>query len=278
MLLDPRHDIEVSRRPTSPARASPARDPNLHAVPRPGRYPDLDLPAPAHPAATPAHLARLLDDPALTPTPQARRREREKPLVTVLYPPATTLGTRQRRSPRSRPRPPALATRLLDGHPDPRRDTVQRIFETQPDVYGYILAFCPGPLGGVGRTSEDVPEVSEAAEHVLDVLEVRAPWLPLSCSLRAEEVAGAFIVFPSFLGIREDLVGVLYLLETLFGLLVAGVGVGMKLARQPAVGAPDLILRGLFGYLESFVEIHLLHTLSLLRNYNFRWPDRLPVE
>jgi hypothetical protein len=53
---------------------------------------------------------------------------------------------------------------------------------------------------------------------------------------------------------------VLYLLETLFGLPVARVGVGMILARQPAIGAPDLILRGLLGYLESLVEIHLLHT------------------
>ncbi len=70
----------------------------------------------------------------------------------------------------------------------------------------------------------------------------------------------------------------LYLLETLFGLPVARVGVGMKLAREPAVGASDLILRGLFGYLENLVEIYLLHTLYLLRNYNFRGPNRLPVE
>jgi hypothetical protein len=47
--------------------------------------------------------------------------------------------------------------------------------------------------------------------------------------LGAEEGAGTFIVFPSLLGCRKDLVGVLYLLETLFGPFVARVGVGMIL-------------------------------------------------
>src|SRR5215216_1959475 len=236
---------------------SPAGPPLLPALPLPGI---------------------LIFMPSFAPTPRTRGREREKPLVTTLYSPATTLGTRPRRSPRSRPRSPALAARLLDRHPNPRRYTVQGIFEIQPDVYGYILTFFCGSLGGSGRSPEDIPEVSEATEQIRDIREVCSAWVSLSGTLGAEERGWAFIVLPSFLRIREDLVGVLYLLETLFGLLVAGVGVGMKLARQPAVGAPDLILRGLFGYLESFVEIHLLHTLSLLRNYNFRWPDRLPVE
>src|SRR5215203_6777046 len=127
MLLDPRHDVEVSGRPTSPPRASPAWDPDLHAVLRPSRYPDLDLPVPAQPAVAATDRARLLDDPALTPAPGTRRREREKPLVTALHSPATTLGTRQRHSPGSRTCAPALAASLLDGHSDPRRYTVQGI-------------------------------------------------------------------------------------------------------------------------------------------------------
>src|SRR5687768_13141241 len=204
MLLDPRHDVEVSCRPTSPARASPARDPDLHAILRPGRNPDLDLPVPAHPAVAAADRARLLDDPALPPTPGTRRREREKPLVSALHAPTPTLRTRQRRSSRGRPRAPALATRLLDRHPDPRRYTAQGIFETQPDVYGYILAFYFGRPGSTRGTSEDIPQVPEATEQIRDVPELRAARLS-GAALGAEEGAGAFVVFPSFLGLREDL-------------------------------------------------------------------------
>src|SRR5215213_6128008 len=228
MLLDPRHDVEVSGWPTPPARASPARYPDLHAVLRPGRYPDLDLPVPSPPAVATAHRARLLDDPTFPPTPQARRREREKSLVSALHAPTPTLRTRHGRSSRGRPRAPALIARLLDRHPDPRRYSVQGIFETQPDVYGYILAFCWGSLGCTGSTSENIPEVSEAAEQIRDVPEVRATWM--SGALGAEEGAGTFVVFPSFLGLREDLVGLLYLLETLFGLSIARVGIRMILA------------------------------------------------
>ena len=75
---------------------------------------------------------------------------------------------------------------------------------------------------GAGRTSEDIPEVAETAEQIREVVEVCArACRRLSRTLGAEEGAGTFVVFPPFLGFREDLVGVLYLLETLFGLLVA---------------------------------------------------------
>src|ERR671912_524645 len=213
---------------TTPTRVPPARDPALHAILRPGRNPDLALPVPAHPAVAAADRTRLLDDPALPPTPGTRRREREKPLVSALHAPTPTLRTRQRRTSRGRPRAPALAARLLDRHPNPRRYTVQGIFETQPDVYGYILASYFGRPGGTGRTSEDIPQVPEAAEQIRDVPEVRTT--RLSGALGAEEGAGAFVVFPSFLGFREDLVGLLYLFETLFGRSIAWVGGGMVLA------------------------------------------------
>src|SRR5215207_10031933 len=108
MLRNPRHDVEVSRRPTSPARASPARDPDLHAILCPSWNPDLDLPVPAYPAVAAADRARLLDDPAFPPTPGTRRREREKPLVPALHASTPTLRTRQRRS--SGP-PPCPCTR-----------------------------------------------------------------------------------------------------------------------------------------------------------------------
>src|SRR5215210_7851156 len=126
MLLHERLYVEVPRRPAALAGVPPAGDPDLHLVPGPGRYPDLDLPRPAYPAHSPTHLTGLLDDPTLAPAPGTRRREREKPLVPTLYPPATTIGTRPRHRSWGSPRAPAIAARLLHGNPDPRRHTVQR--------------------------------------------------------------------------------------------------------------------------------------------------------
>jgi hypothetical protein len=83
---------------------------------------------------------------------------------------------------------------------------------------------------------------------------------------------------PPFLGIREDLVGVLYLLETLLGLGVVAVGVRVMLARQFAVGAPYLLLRRTPGYPQNIVEILFLHTLSLSRNYNLCGAYRFTIE
>jgi len=48
-------------------------------------------------------------------------------------------------------------------------------------------------------------------------------------------------VLPPLLRVREDLVGVLYLLEALLGAAVVGVGVGVVLPGQLPVGLADLV-------------------------------------
>src|SRR5215213_10229939 len=96
-------------------------------------------------------------------------------------------------------------------------------------VSGAVPGAAPVPLHSphASSTGTPIPVVPEAAEQIRDVPEVRAAWL--SCALGAEESAGAFVVFPSLLGVREDLIGLLYLLETLLGRSIARVGVRMIL-------------------------------------------------
>src|SRR5215212_2480154 len=50
------------------------------------------------------------------------------------------------------------------------------------------------------------------------------------------------------------------------------------LARQLAVGAPYLLLRGPLRYPQNLVEIPSLHTLNLSRNHNLSGTDGLAVE
>jgi hypothetical protein len=54
--------------------------------------------------------------------------------------------------------------------------------------------------------------------------------------------AGSFVVGPTLLGVREDLVGLLDLLETLLGVGSVRVRVRMVLAGQPPVGFADILI------------------------------------
>jgi hypothetical protein len=63
------------------------------------------------------------------------------------------------------------------------------------------------------------------------------------------------VVLPPLAGVREDLVGVLDLLEALLGGVVARVGVWVVLAYQSAVGAADVLLGSFFRQPEQPVQI-----------------------
>src|SRR5262249_6936913 len=66
------------------------------------------------------------------------------------------------------------------------------------------------------------------------------------------------VVAAALLGIREHLVGLVDLLEARLGLFLAGVHVGVELARQPAVGRLDLFVRGRLGHTEDLVVVLVL--------------------
>jgi hypothetical protein len=66
---------------------------------------------------------------------------------------------------------------------------------------------------------------------------------------------GSDVVAPPLLGVGQHLVGVGHLLEQGLGLGVAVPRVGVELARQLAVGALDLLLRGGAGHTEDLVVV-----------------------
>ena len=80
------------------------------------------------------------------------------------------------------------------------------------------------------------------------------PALPGSPPPR-EEAQQPFVVLPPLAGAERTSLGVLDLLEALLGGVVAGVGVWMVLADQPAVGAADVLLGRSLGLPEQLVQI-----------------------
>ena len=70
-------------------------------------------------------------------------------------------------------------------------------------------------------------------------------------------VEAELVVHLPLLGVAEDVVGFLNVLEALLGGFVAGVEVGMVLARQLAVGLADIVRGGLARHPEGFVIIVL---------------------
>ena len=65
-----------------------------------------------------------------------------------------------------------------------------------------------------------------------------------------------------FVGIREDIVGTLDFLELGLGRLVAGVGVGVMLAREGSVCLFDLVGRGVAGHPKHLVIVAVGHRSS----------------
>jgi hypothetical protein len=97
-----------------------------------------------------------------------------------------------------------------------------------------------GPADDVG---EDVAEAAEAAPERAGVEAAGA----------AEDPAG--VVGLALLGVGQDRVRLLHLLEALLGRLVARVAVGVVLARELAVGLLDLLVGGLLVDAERRVGI-----------------------
>ena len=72
------------------------------------------------------------------------------------------------------------------------------------------------------------------------------------------------VVGPPLLGVLQDVVGLLDLLEPLLGGLVARVDVGMELAGEAPVGLLDVGLRGPLRDAQNLVVVAFFHALSAI--------------
>lgn len=76
--------------------------------------------------------------------------------------------------------------------------------------------------------------------------------------------AGPRVVFSALGRVREDLVGLLDLLETFFGCGIVGVGVGMVLAGKPSVRPAHFVPRSRSRHAEHLVVVPGLQALTIL--------------
>ena len=115
----------------------------------------------------------------------------------------------------------------------------------------------PGPAGHATHPAATAAE--EGVEQVAEPATEPGERVPGSARARPRHAPEPFrpehvVLAPAF-RVPERLVGQVDHLELLLGPAVAGVGVGMELARQAQVGALDLVLAGLARDPEQLVEI-----------------------
>ena len=167
---------------------------------------------------------------------------------------------------RSRAGAAALGAGLLPGDGDVLLAAVDRLVKAEGDPYPDVLALAGGVGVGAGAAAaepakaaaEDVPEdvsqVHPAGAEAAKAPEAAGPAL-------AGRIAGvhpgkAELVVPlALFRVREDLMGLVDLLEFFLGGLVAGVVVRVVFQGQLTVGFFDLLIRGCLGYPQHFVII-----------------------
>src|SRR5690606_5501494 len=263
-------DQQVAGRPAVAARRSLARDADRGAVLHAGWNPDPDRSGAHLGARSPAHRARLVDDHTGATALRARLGEREETLVAGHRAGAVAGGAGSGPAGRFGAAAAAVGTRRLAPHLQRGGDAAERLLEGDRQV-GAGVGAPHGPGAAAAPSREQVAEPAETAEEVAQVLDAD---LLATEPAEAAEAAGAaapesggdeaahLVVLLALLGVGEDRVRLRDFLETLFGFRVAGVGVGVELLGELAIGALDLLLGGVGRHLQDGVEV-LLHPVAI---------------
>jgi len=127
-----------------------------------------------------------------------------------------------------------------------------RLLEFQRDIFSQI-GTALGTTASTRTAAEKVSETEKISEDFADILKNRRVK-----SARSSTAHGSMpeaVVSGTFVRIRQDGIGFAALFEPLFCIRVIGIAIRMKLKRQLAVGALDLLLAGPAGNPEDFVVI-----------------------
>jgi hypothetical protein len=124
------------------------------------------------------------------------------------------------------------------------------------EFQGYVLTQVRTPLGAgapARASAEKIAETEEVAKNLAEILEgagIDARRSNSAYTSMAEAVVGA-----AFIAVRKNGISFAALFELLFRIGIVGVAIRVKLQRQLAVGALDLLLAGGAGNPEDFVVI-----------------------
>ena len=267
-------DVQVAGRPAVAARLALARQPDPRALAHARGDVHLVVLDRLLLAGAMAGRARVLDDRARSVAARARLGDREEPLALGLDPAALALRADLRRRAGLGARAAAGRTRLR--RRDAQRDlrAGDRLLEGDRDrrlQVGAALGARTGraAAGAPARAGTARGATAAAAEQVgEDVLEATevARGEPAGRAARAATAAhpehAAAVELLALLGVADDVVGRLDLLEALLGLGVARVVVRVVLADELAVRLLDLLLGRLLVDPEDLVGVGRRHAAT----------------
>ena len=267
MVAHPHVHVQVPGRPAAPAAGAPAREAQRRAVVDPGRHLDHKRPLLAAPALAPAVRARRGD--LLTGAVAAgARRGRDHLAQDRLAHPADLAGAvADGAGDRRGPRPGAGAEAGLAGLRQPHGQLVVHAEDRlgELECHGRLGVLAPsgdrsGPGATAARATPPPPPPKKASKRSPSPPPPNpakgspAPPAPpprhAPQPFRSEHV----VLAPAF-RVAQRLVGQVDLLELLLRRPSPGLASGCSSRAEPQVGALDLVLAGLAGDPEQFVEV-----------------------
>src|ERR1043166_3728120 len=257
VLFDVDDDVEVARRAALRPRLALAREPQARAGLDPRRIPPLHLLLALDAPRAATLLARVADALARAAATAARPSHGEEALLVAHLPRAPALlaafGLRAGRGPAALAVLAGFEARDSELRRHPGGGLFERHLQIVAEVCGALRPRAPSARPGT--SAEHVAEAEEVAEDVLDAAEpLRAPARRAPRARRDSGVAEV-VVARALLGVGEDGVGFRRLLESLLGLMVAGVLVRVVADGELAVGALDLGLARAPAHAEDFVVV-----------------------
>ena len=219
--------------------------------------------------------AGVLDHGAVPTAPRARLGEREKALALRDDAAALALRADRRRRAGLGARAVALRAGRLQRDRDLRLHPLQRVLEGEvDDDFEVVAAARLRPLSAA-RAASPAEDAAEQVAEVPEIPQVEVLEVDVASAEAAASVRGAEgVVLLPLLGIREQVVRALNLLEPLLGGRVAGVAVRVVRARELAVGLLDLLGARVLRDAEDLVWVTRLrsHNGASLHEGTSRFP------
>ncbi|MCY1286483.1 hypothetical protein D9M70_354580 [compost metagenome] len=204
-----------------------------------------------------AAAARVVDHLAAAVAAWAGLLHREEPLLHAHLADTATGGTGDRAGALLGAR--AIAALAVDQgrHADGHGRAAHGLFEVQLKGVAQVTAALRTAALAATLTTEEIAE--HVAEDVGEAGATEAGASPRA-HLRIDAGMAVLVVRRALAGVGQDLVGLVGLLEFLFGLLVPRIAVRVVLHRQPAISLFQLCLAGAALDTEDFVKVTFSHS------------------
>ena len=255
VVLDAEHDVQIAIGRAFAAGIAFAGNAHLVAVIDAGGNLQFDSPFLHHTAFAPAGLAGILDDLPRSAALGARTRDAEEALLEAHL--AMTIARRagRRAAALLSTTAGAFEAGLVSGILDLLRCAESGIFKFQLQIVAKIRSALHST--SPATATEHISETEYIAEHIAEVGKDARIEPGVSTGSAAESGMPISVVCRTFLGIGKHRIGFGSLLESVFGLFVAGIAIRVVLKRKLSIGALQFLIARRFSDAQDFVIISL---------------------